>query len=251
MSANNSRQILCDTILCKTKNLIIQLKKKNEPKNAEELSKRLYELHMERKGLKQKISRKPPLKKQERIKVLEKTGSKCHICGGKLTADKFQADHIESHCRGGESIIDNYLPSCFTCNNYRWHYLPEELHWILKLGVFAKTQIERKTSQGKNFAVSFIKKEEKRIQNGKKSKPAENEQQGVGDADNQKASVDGKKDGDEGKNKGDQGKDKSIAITNAENNRPSKTQVPSDQEIKALEKSVGKKGYKIVLDNVF
>jgi hypothetical protein len=211
----------------------------NQPKNAEELSKRLYELHMERKGLKQKISRKPPLKKQERIKVLEKTGFKCHICGGELKADKFQADHIESHCRGGKSTIDNYLPSCFTCNNYRWHYLPEELHWILKLGVFAKTQIEQKTSQGKNFAVSFIKKEEKRIQNGKKSKPAENEQQGVGDADNQKASVDGKKDGDEGKNKG-------IAITNAENNRGSKDQVPSGQEIKALEKSVAKRAYTIL-----
>ena len=80
---------------------------------------------MERKGLKQKISRKPLLKKQERIKVLEKTGSKCHICGGELTADKFQTDHIESHCRGGKSTIDNYLPSCFTCNNFRWHYLPE------------------------------------------------------------------------------------------------------------------------------
>ena len=140
--------------------------KSNQPENAEELSMRLYALHMERKSLKQKILRKTPLKKQERFKVLEKTGFKCHVCGEQLTADKFQADHIVSHCRGGESTIDNYLPSCNTCNNYRWHYLPEELHWILKLGVFAKTQIERRTTQGKYFAERFVKNENKRIKNG-------------------------------------------------------------------------------------
>jgi hypothetical protein len=51
------------------------------------------------------------------------------------------------------------LPSCHTCNNYRWHYLPEEIQWILKLGVFAKTQIENQTDVGMTLAEAFLKKE--------------------------------------------------------------------------------------------
>jgi hypothetical protein len=124
--------------------------------NKEKLARRLYDLHMERKGLKQKIPRKTSLTKNQRIKILEKTGFKCHICGIKIIDNKFQADHVESHCRGGLGIEDNFLPSCNTCNNYRWHYLPEEIHWVLKLGVFAKTQIEKKATLGKHFAESFI-----------------------------------------------------------------------------------------------
>lgn len=34
------------------------------------------------------------------------------------------------------------------CNNYRWDYSPEEFQWVLKLGVWARTQIERGTSLG-------------------------------------------------------------------------------------------------------
>ena len=65
---------------------------------------------------------------------------KCHICGQELLVDKFEADQVKSHSSGGSSIVDNYLPAYKTCNNYRWHYLSEELQWILILGVQLRFQ---------------------------------------------------------------------------------------------------------------
>jgi hypothetical protein len=49
------------------------------------------------------------------------------------------------------------------CNNYRWDYLAEEFQEILRLGVWLKTRIERKTEVGKNAADKFIKSEKRRI----------------------------------------------------------------------------------------
>ena len=80
----------------------------------------------------------------------------------KRVAD-FHADHVVSHIRGGIHRVDNYLPACFICNNYRWHYLAEELQLILKIGVWAKTEIEKKSALGNEMALKFVAKENKRI----------------------------------------------------------------------------------------
>ncbi len=69
------------------------MQNKHEITTFEELSKRLYDLHMDRKNSKQKIKRRTLTKKQRAL-VLQKTASKCHICGGGVTIDKFQADHV-------------------------------------------------------------------------------------------------------------------------------------------------------------
>src|SRR5690349_8229155 len=62
------------------------------------------------------------LSKSKRLIILSKTDSHCHICGIKVLENNFQADHVKSHIAGGAHAENNYLPSCFTCNNYRWHY---------------------------------------------------------------------------------------------------------------------------------
>ena len=124
----------------------------NYTKEAEKFSKKLKQLHLQRRNGKLKNPRTAKLSKKQRQEVLNKTNSKCHICGIDLLIDNFQADHVKSHVSGGSSMVDNYLPSCGTCNNYRWHYLPEEIQWILKIGVWAKTQIERETIVGKVVA---------------------------------------------------------------------------------------------------
>lgn len=67
-----------------------------------------------------------------------------------------------SHVRGGAHRVDNYLPACFICNNYRWHYLPEELQLILKIGVWARTEIEKETTLGNAMALKFAAKENRR-----------------------------------------------------------------------------------------
>jgi 5-methylcytosine-specific restriction endonuclease McrA len=94
----------------------------------------------------------------ERDQVLAKTGGRCHICGG-LIEGKWEADHVFSHSLGGEHSLDNYLPAHSICNGYRWFYEPEEFQWILKLGVWLRTLIERETPLGQRAATAFWKHE--------------------------------------------------------------------------------------------
>lgn len=99
------------------------------------------------------------LSKQTRQLILDKTDSKCHICGKEVSLDKFEADHVKNFTSGGEDNEANFLASCRTCNNYRWHYSPQEVQWILKIGVWAKTQMAKETSIGRVMAEQFVKSE--------------------------------------------------------------------------------------------
>ncbi len=127
------------------------------------LQKKIYNLHAKRKESKLKSPRPTRLSKEQRKTIHLKTNGRCHFCGIKVDLDKFQADHVVCHIRGGHHKEDNYLPSCFTCNNYRWHYLPRELQIILKLGVWAKTQVENQTLVGISIAKKFSTKERSRM----------------------------------------------------------------------------------------
>ena len=137
-----------------------------EPKHlfdADLLQEEIFRLHIKRKAGKIPSKRKERLTKKERLTILSKTDSKCHICGKEISLTEFQADHVVSHISGGLHNVDNYLPACFICNNYRWHYLPEELQLILKIGVWAKTEIENKTTLGNLMAAKFVLKEKRRV----------------------------------------------------------------------------------------
>lgn len=94
-----------------------------------EYSSYLAELHRNREiskaNEKQKGIKRQSLTKDERLLVLSKTDSRCHICGGKIDG-AWDADHVLSHSKGGVHSEDNYLPAHKTCNNYRWEYLAEE-----------------------------------------------------------------------------------------------------------------------------
>jgi len=130
--------------------------------NVNKFAARLLELHVKRKGeVADKVAEGKPrrlaLKQDEREEILTKTGRRCHLCGGRITGDDWQADHVLAHGRGGEDLVDNYLPAHSVCNNYRWHYGAEEFQWILKLGVFMRTQIERKTTIGQEAGGKFVK----------------------------------------------------------------------------------------------
>jgi 5-methylcytosine-specific restriction endonuclease McrA len=107
--------------------------------------------------------RRASLTAAERRQILEKTSGRCHICGGKVEGDAWQADHVMAHSAGGVHQVDNYLPAHALCNNYRWDYLPKEFQYILKLGVWARTQIERGTPIGTDVANAFASHEVRRI----------------------------------------------------------------------------------------
>lgn len=116
--------------------------------------KREMEKTVQKKGGRQRV----PLSQSERKAVLGKTGARCHICGGRIVGS-WHADHVMAHSAGGSHSVDNYLPAHATCNNYRWDYLPEEFQLILKLGVWARTEIERQTPVGLSIAKAFSAKE--------------------------------------------------------------------------------------------
>ena len=127
------------------------------------LHKRISKLHLRRRNSKRDVGRTRRLTQTQKLSIHSKTNGRCHFCGIKVRIDNFQADHIVSHIRGGEHSEDNYLPSCFTCNNYRWHYLPRELQIILKLGVWMRTEIENQSVIGKDVAARFSRREKSRI----------------------------------------------------------------------------------------
>ena len=97
----------------------------------------------------------------ERQEILQKTGGYCHLCGG-LIEGKWQADHVFSHALGGKHHVNNFLPAHSTCNKYRWFYGPEEFQWVLKLGGWLRTEIERGSNVGCEVAGIFIAKDQKR-----------------------------------------------------------------------------------------
>ena len=103
-----------------------------------------------------------PLTATFRERILSKTAGVCHICGGKIKGT-WHADHVTSHSRAGEHDIANYLPAHQTCNSSRKAFDPEEMQWILKLGVWLKTQIEKETVEGRMAAKKFCQTEIRRI----------------------------------------------------------------------------------------
>jgi 5-methylcytosine-specific restriction endonuclease McrA len=132
----------------------------NIPKSADALVRRLKHLHKRR----QRFPRPPRrlhLHYCDRRLVFKKTGGLCHLCGGKLDGDDFAADHVLSHAAGGKSEIDNFLPAHGLCNGSRWFYSDEEFKWILRMGVWARKQIEDETKIGRDMVPVFLKKEEK------------------------------------------------------------------------------------------
>ena len=137
------------------------------PQSDEELTKRLREIHGNRRTDKarrkleeKEQERRRRLTADERQKVLDKTGGHCHLCGGDMkqssgigelqdeqeielhfvvteeakSATHFVVDHIVPVASGGQHSLDNLLPAHGLCNGCRWFYSPEEFQWILRMG---------------------------------------------------------------------------------------------------------------------
>ena len=99
--------------------------------------------------------RRRSLSALQRAEIFQKTAGRCHICGG-IIEGAWQADHVLAHSGGGTHVSDNYLPAHPICNNYRWDYSSAEFQQILKLGVWLRTNIERKTQIGTLAAKLYL-----------------------------------------------------------------------------------------------
>jgi len=68
---------------------------------------------------------------------------------------RWHADHIASHTHGGEHAEENFLPAHAACNVDRWHYLPEEFQVIIRLGIWARSEVEKGGPLGVEIAERF------------------------------------------------------------------------------------------------
>ena len=74
---------------------------------------------------------------------------------------------------GGKHAVENYLAAHSICNNYRWHYDAEDFQWILKLGVWLRTQIEEGKPIGPEAGQKFCEYERRRAGRRKLASPLE------------------------------------------------------------------------------
>ncbi len=135
----------------------------NVQRRATYLAKKIRRLRLHRRQLvtASKGHKRARLTAAKREAVLARTSARCHICGGKVDG-KWQADHVLAHAQGGGTEVENFLPAHELCNNYRWHYLPEEFQLALKIGVWAKGQVEKQTFLGNEIARRFVTHERQR-----------------------------------------------------------------------------------------
>jgi len=142
------------------------------PKDVDKFSSKLAKLQKGRRKVIQNIRKirggRVQLSAQKRTRILAKTGGRCHLCGG-LIKGKWQADHVIAYSKGGRHSEENYLPAHTLCNNYRWHYTPEEFQYILKLGVWTRTQIKNLTPIGRSIGERFLVHERSRSRRRKAS----------------------------------------------------------------------------------
>ena len=137
------------------------------PTSPEELAVRLRTLRQARRDRKERLRRDAPidrgrLTERERAHILGKTAARCHICGGKIEV-AWQADHVLAHSSGGSHAVDNYLPAHRLCNNYRWDYSSEEFQWILKIGVWARTRMEKDSELSRRMLDAFHRHDARRL----------------------------------------------------------------------------------------
>jgi 5-methylcytosine-specific restriction endonuclease McrA len=90
------------------------------------------------------------LRQQGRDQVYAKTNGHCHICGGRLDKE-WTADHVVPHAADGPHALDNYLPACSVCNRLRWHYTPEDIRYILELGIYARREVKKQSQLGRQL----------------------------------------------------------------------------------------------------
>jgi len=57
--------------------------------------------------------------RENRYKVFERDGYKCHYCGKQLTRYSATLDHIQPISKGGDNSYDNLITACLHCNSSR------------------------------------------------------------------------------------------------------------------------------------
>jgi hypothetical protein len=138
------------------------------PSCPEDLANRLRQLRKERHDQDRLTRMRSRARAEQRPEILNKTGSRCHICGGEIPTDSYwEADHVYPEAAGGDSKTDNFLAAHGLCNTAKWDHRGEEFQWVLKIGVWAKKQMEGRTVLGQQMLQLFWEREQQRVKRQK------------------------------------------------------------------------------------
>lgn len=77
--------------------------------------------------------------KFSKVNVAARDGFCCQYCGTKLPLSKLNYDHVMPRSRGGKTVWENVVISCYPCNNRKENRTPEEASMkLLKVPVKPK-----------------------------------------------------------------------------------------------------------------
>jgi HNH endonuclease len=90
--------------------------------------------------------------------IFQKTGGYCHYCGDRLRfanrgwsanpRGHWEVDHVIQRGKGGSSSAENCLPACTECNRLRWARTGPALRRLVRLGLIATEEIDRRSPLG-------------------------------------------------------------------------------------------------------
>jgi 5-methylcytosine-specific restriction endonuclease McrA len=97
--------------------------------------------------------------KIDKQKVHAKYGGKCAYCGRKITVKEMQVDHFHAKIYGGNDDLDNLMPACRDCNNYKYNYSLEQFRRYIE-DIYRQLSISAKWRIAERFGI-FEKKNNK------------------------------------------------------------------------------------------
>ncbi|WP_394840669.1 HNH endonuclease [Pendulispora brunnea] len=66
-----------------------------------------------------------------RVNVFTRDGFRCQYCGVRKAMDALNYDHVVPRVRGGKTVWENIVTSCYACNDRKGGRLPEEAGMML------------------------------------------------------------------------------------------------------------------------
>jgi 5-methylcytosine-specific restriction endonuclease McrA len=76
-----------------------------------------------------------------RMNVFLRDGFRCQYCGEKKAMDELNYDHVLPRVRGGKTVWENIVTSCYSCNDRKGGRTPEETGMTLLRRPFKPTTL--------------------------------------------------------------------------------------------------------------
>jgi 5-methylcytosine-specific restriction endonuclease McrA len=76
-----------------------------------------------------------------RVNVYTRDGFRCQYCGEKKTMRDLNYDHVIARVRGGKTVWENIVTSCYACNDRKGSRTPEEAGMTLRRKPFKPSSL--------------------------------------------------------------------------------------------------------------